>query len=213
MPTIKQLNDLWLADYHWFKLQQKVKMEITEEGYWKGIDVVEHHYFDEKVFNSILSFCTKYSIQNAIDLGCGKGDYVKSLNQNNISTIGYDGNPDTFTITDGLCNVLELQKPFFFIEKYDLVLSLEVGEHIPKQFENIYIDNITSLVGHKKFLIISWAVPNQGGHGHVNCKSNTEIIEQLQKRNFEFNSDETQKLRKNTDLFWFKDTLMVFQKI
>jgi len=48
------------------------------------------------------------------------------------------------------------------------ILSLEVAEHIPAQFESIYIDN---LVKHaKEDIILSWAKLGQSGHSHVNNK-------------------------------------------
>ncbi len=41
------------------------------------------------------------------------------------------------------------------LNKYDWIISLEVAEHIPAQFESIYIDN---LVKHaKEGIILSWA--------------------------------------------------------
>ena len=43
---------------------------------------------------------------------------------------------------------------------------MKVAEHIPKEFEHVYIDN---LVRHaKEGIILSWSKVGQGGHSHVN---------------------------------------------
>jgi hypothetical protein len=71
---------------------------------------------------------------------------------------GYDGNPNTKTISDGLCDVAYLSKPQIF-NKVDWVICLEVGEHIPKQFENILFDNMCNHA--TEGIIMSWAFPGQ----------------------------------------------------
>ena len=78
---------------------------------------------------------------------------------------------------------------------------------------NNYLDNISNNCN--KYLILSWAIPNQPGHGHVNCLSNQEVIEMLEKRNFKYLAAETQKAReavKNDRCYWFEDTLLIFEK-
>ena len=91
-------------------------------------------------------------------------------------------------------------------------MSLEVGEHIPAEFEDVFISNITKHV--KKTLIISWAVEGQGGDGHVNCKNNDYIIAQIEERGFKYNKKASTELRKAaTNASWFSYTLMVFNKV
>ena len=92
------------------------------------------------------------------------------------------------------------------------MLSLEVGEHIPAEFEDQFIDNITKHV--KKTLIISWAIEGQGGSGHVNCRNNDYIIGQVTERGFKYNEKASNELRKAaTNAFWFSYTLLVFDKV
>ncbi len=69
---------------------------------------------------------------------------------------------------------------------YDWVFSIEVAEHIPKTYEQIYIDN---LVRHG--IILSWAVPKQEGHGHVNNQDFAYIEEQLINRAFKLDNATT----------------------
>ena len=97
-----------------------------------------------------------------MDFGCGTGDYVKHLRDNNINTEGYDGNPNTPELTNNMCNILDLSKPVIFKPKFSWVLSLEVGEHLPPQFENIFINNLHA--NNTEGMIISWAVKGQTGY-------------------------------------------------
>ena len=62
--------------------------------------------------------------------------------ENNINAIGFDGNPNTPELTNNLCKVLDLSIPKQFNKPFDWVMTLEVGEHLPQQFEDIFIQNI-----------------------------------------------------------------------
>jgi hypothetical protein len=75
----------------------------------------------------------------------------------------------------------------------DLVISIEVGEHIPKEFEQVFIDNICSHTNSK--LILSWAIVGQGGDGHVNCQNNDYIIAKLKEKGFEHDEYNSSVLR------------------
>jgi hypothetical protein len=50
----------------------------------------------------------------------------------------------------------------------DWIISLEVALHIPEKYEAVYLDNI--LRHATKRIILSWAVPGQGGISHINNK-------------------------------------------
>lgn len=187
-------------------------MKINAKGFWEGEDVVVNHYEDEQLTNTLLLFARYFRIKSTIDLGCGKGDYVKAFKKRNLNIEGYDGNPATPVITDNICQVLELHKDITksITNKFDLVMSFEVGEHIPKKYENIFIDNLVSVA--KDWLIISWALPEQEGHGHVNCQSNEHIIEKLNAKKFKYNKVLSAYFRSQADFPWFKNTIMVFKR-
>ena len=46
---------------------------------------------------------------------------------------------------------------------------MEVAEHIPQQYEQIFLDNLVRLA--KEGIILSWGVPGQRGHSHINLKN------------------------------------------
>jgi hypothetical protein len=182
---------------------------IQDNGSWNGA-VEDKHCFDEKLSKKILSILKEKSVRDCVDFGCGMGIYAKTLNDNHIKCDCFDGNPETIQLTQGLCKTLDLSNEFNLGTKYDCVISLEVGEHIPKEYEEIFIQNITRHVG--QLLILSWAIPGQVGNGHVNLRSNDYIISTINKYGLKYNQYLSQRLRKSSRLWWFKNTIMVFDK-
>jgi hypothetical protein len=103
-----------------------------------------------------------------------------------------------------LTEELEAEEPF------DMVISLEVGEHIPERWESIYIDNLTRNA--RSYILMSWAVEGQPGDGHVNGRSNEYVINQMKSRGYTINWPVSRYLRKSASLWWFKNTIMLFER-
>lgn len=182
---------------------------IGPTGCWLLAD--EPHAHDWDVCCAIIRFLRTHHITCILDLGCGNGQYGRWIRDHGIIVVEMDGNPHTPEITNNYGMVVDLSKPINFMEGlYDFVMSLEVGEHIPGEYEQVYLDNVTKHTG--KYLLLSWAVENQPGLGHVNCRNNDYIIAQLERRGFTYNEEMTAKLRSVASLPWFKDTLMFFVK-
>jgi hypothetical protein len=85
-----------------------------------------------------------------------------------------------------------------------------VGEHIPKEFETIFIDN---LIDNCTFgIILSWAVVGQGGTGHVNCQNNDYVKGKFYERGLKDAEELETQFRADAQISWFKNTIMVFRK-
>ncbi|CAG0922877.1 unnamed protein product [Notodromas monacha] len=126
------------------------------------------------------------------------------------SWTGYDGNPHVEDLTFGLVRRFDLSKPGSIGKTFDWVMSLEVGEHIPREYQDIYIDN---LIRHaKEGIVLSWAVEGQGGRSHVNERNNDVIIEILQGRGFFPQPEIWKALRASSSFHWLKNTIMVFTR-
>lgn len=180
---------------------------IHERGYWLSKDETNTHDWDRPLAAELVKmFRTSKTI---VDIGCGNGGYTKHFIDNGLSCTGYDGSPLTPEITGGLCGIKDFSVPVD-IGKFDFVLSLEVGEHIPATYEQNFVDNLVKAA--KKFICLSWGVEGQGGLGHVNCRNNDYVIRELSKRGFVYDSDRSDKLRSVSTFPWFKNTVMVFEK-
>ena len=186
------------------------KININKNGFWESNTSYGHH-FDESIYNVILKFLNKNNVKNIVDFGCGMGDYVKKFIKEEFDCEAYDGNPNTYKLTDGIAKILDLSKNFDLNKKFDFVISLEVGEHIPKKYEQVYIDNLCNHTNN--WLLISWAIIGQSGDGHINCQNNDYIINEIIKRGFEYDIESTDLLRScASNAWWFKNTIMIFKK-
>jgi len=54
----------------------------------------------------------------------------------------YDGSPFSEEASEGKVQHMDLTVPQYGLPVYDWVLSLEVAEHIPAEFEAVYLDNL-----------------------------------------------------------------------
>lgn len=179
-------------------------------GIWDINTAQDEHCFDEALADYMVNVFTPPA--STLDLGCGKADYLNAFLRAGWRNLqGVDGTPGLSEIapfknikTHDLCTPLDLN------EKYDLVISLEVGEHLPAEFEDEFIDNIVRHAA--KDIFLSWAIEGQMGPGHVNCRNNDYIIARMAEHGFEYNERISDGLRDNSSLPWFKNTLMYFQK-
>lgn len=185
-------------------------MSINENGFFEGKEAESQHKFDKKLCQSLISFLKKENINEIVDFGCGMGSYVKEFIDNDIIAVGYDGNPNTPELTNNLCGILDLSKTILLENKFDWVMSLEVGEHIPKKYEDIFIENLHN--NNKHGIILSWAVKGQGGHGHYNEQNNDYIKNKICNLGYINDIDNENFLRSNCSLPWFYKTIMVFKK-
>jgi hypothetical protein len=182
--------------------------EIHEHGFW----LLEEpgHVFDEPVAKAITEYLKKEDAKTCVDMGAGDGSYVKYFNACGIVTDGYDGNPHSPALSDNLVKVADLSQPVNLEKTYDWVLSLEVGEHIPAQYEAAFIDNLDR--HNTKGIILSWAVEGQGGYGHFNCRNNDYIKKVMASHGYVNDVDAENAIRSVAVLSWFKNTIMVFRK-
>jgi len=185
------------------------RFKINEHGCWETNDSTGHHV-DDLLSRSIINILKNEKAISVADFGCGMGNYTRDFLNSGFKCDGFDGNPNTESLTNNLCKVLDLSQSFQLQHKYDWVMSLEVGEHIPKEYEQVFIDNICNhaISG----IILSWAIIGQGGDGHINCQNNNYIIAELKKRGWEYLQTDSEILRKNSTRSWFKNTLMIFKK-
>jgi len=183
---------------------------ISDSGAWVGNDTGREHCFDASLASGFVEFLQNEGARNVVDFGCGLGDYVKTLLAAGFITDGFDGNPYTNELSGGVANTLDLSIPFDLNKRYEWVISIEVGEHLPVQYETIFIENLISHV--KDGLILSWAVEGQGGYGHFNCRNNDYIKDRLATYGFYNDISAENFLRNKASVFWLKNTIMVFRK-
>jgi hypothetical protein len=105
-----------------------------------------------------------------LDVGCGTGTWLKAAIDCGIPNVfGIDGiiADHELHVSHELLERHDLSSPFQLGRRYDVVLCLEVAEHLP---ERSAASLISSIVLHADTVFFSAACPGQGGQHHVNCQ-------------------------------------------
>ena len=107
--------------------------------------------------------------QSILDVGCGTGTWLATAAAHGISDVmGVDGGwvkSEDLKISVDRFLPVDLSMPFNLNRRFDLVMSLEVAEHLPEAASRTFVE---SLSRHADVMLFSAAAPNQGGTTHLN---------------------------------------------
>jgi 2-polyprenyl-3-methyl-5-hydroxy-6-metoxy-1,4-benzoquinol methylase len=177
-------------------------------GGWKLEDAIKEHAFSLELAYYIWKIIPDW--YSVYDFGAGPGFYSQFLKMRGVNVDAFDVSPNNELSLICICK-FDLSEKININEQVDCVLCLEVGEHIEQEHESTVFDNICNHAKHK--VILSWAIPGQGGFGHVNCQDNDHVIYQMAQRNFILVPSHTELLRQHcSGCTWFENTIMVFEK-
>lgn len=185
---------------------------IHETGYWPSNGIEGWHYHSKNVNDWIIEYLKNRKSETIYDFGCGLGDYLLNLHKNGFTDlIGFEGDPSRQH--EGFQIIKQNLAEPFNLEKKGIIISLEVGEHIPLEYEKIFLENLYNNCS--DLLILSWATRGQGGVGHYNEQNNDEIIPKVESLGFKLKESDTQDIRKvpEDNCWYFKNTLMIFEKV
>lgn len=113
-----------------------------------------------------------HHVRSMLDVGCGLGYAMKFFHENGCEVFGIDGSPSA--IEDSLMKGYVYKHdyttgPWAPPRSFDLVWSAEFLEHVEEKYMGNFMVTFCKA---KKFIMVTYAVPGQGGHHHVN--ENTE---------------------------------------
>lgn len=178
------------------------------EGIWDQFIADKYHQSSPKLAAWMAEFLMPD--KPVIDLGCGNAFYCAELAKKGFQCLGVEGFPLNNFLHDHVV-IKDLTQPIDLPVRGH-VISLEVGEHLPKSAEQTFLDTIAKHCTDK--LILSWAEIGQPGIGHVNCQSLGYIISEMEAREFKLLPEAIREARKNIDdnTDWFRRTLLIFEK-
>lgn len=204
---------------------------ILENGIWDQQTADATHQSSP----ALAAFMAEYFPidQPVMDFGCGNAYYLHELAKKGYKCSGFEGYPlnnflhDNVTIIDLTQSICMINDDICMQNESNIddmiiggnpyrrgsVISLEVGEHLPKEAQETYMQTVTRHCKDK--LIFSWAEIGQPGLGHINCRDQKEVIEDVCARGFKYMEELTMKVRatieENTS--WFQRTLLIFERI
>lgn len=143
--------------------------------------------FAPEVWNYVID---RLSIASVLDLGSGLGYSANYFFRQGCKVIAVDGlesNCQRAVYPTVQCDLTK----FPVLCSVDLVHCQEVVEHIEEQ----HLDNVLSSLACGKFILMTHATPNQGGHHHVNEQLSQYWIDHLASRNYTLMEEDTARIR------------------
>lgn len=155
----------------------------------------------------------KYSPNSVLDVGCGAGWYLKLLAELGANDIqGVDGiSSEAVMIDVGRYKKVDLHEPFEFGKKFDLVMCIEVLEHLNPKATQILFDGLAKHAG--KTILFSVAEPDQPGVDHINCIPMSQVLKEWKSRGWAPDLFETYAVRGLSTLSWLRRNLLVLKPI
>jgi SAM-dependent methyltransferase len=107
--------------------------------------------------------------ESLVDVGCGSGTWTRAFKEAGVKKIlGIDGHyvrDQQLLIDPSEFQRHDLTQRLQVSGKFDLVVSLEVAEHLPASRAKSFVADLCALGG---VVLFSAAVPGQGGTHHIN---------------------------------------------
>jgi hypothetical protein len=164
----------------------------------------------EEVIPLIWSYIQPRSL---IDIGCGIGTWLKTWEKRGVDIMGVDGdyvNPKQLLIPRDQFVSHDLGRPFKIDRKFDLVTSLEVGEHILPGYAEVFVDSLCNL---GDVILFSAAIPGQGGTYHVNEQYPDYWADLFQTRGFVAIDCLRKQVWNNKNIsWWYRQNILFFVK-
>ena len=135
-------------------------VEYQKNGGWKYNGYLQYNY-NEKLSSTIKQICIDFNLRNVLDIGCGAGIHVASLQRFGIIAFGCDANPYTpelfaklYPNSEYPCFITDITNQNEVSDSFDLTLCLDVFDYIPYEKMQTVIKNISMFT--YKMAIISY---------------------------------------------------------
>ena len=152
--------------------------------------------------------------KSVIDIGCGNGEFLSVFKKNDIEDIfGVEGewaNKKNLRIPQECFMQTNLEKPLKLDKKFDLVVSLEVAEHLPESAARTFVETLTNL---GPVVVFSAAIPFQNGVHHINKQWPSYWAKLFRERDYVPIDNIRKKIWGNENVsFWYSQNILMFVK-
>ena len=175
--------------------------------------VAGYFRFGEQPINLIKYLVDRFKPVTVLDVGSGPFGSKKIFNAQGVQWVWCIDGDDQLLSRDDLqehlitFSVVDLERSSYrFPTTFDMVFSYECAEHIGN-VDN-YIETITVNCG--RILVITHALPNQGGYHHVNEQDDEYWITRITSKGFEYLEKESLE-GKYTGDGYFSQSGLIFQ--
>jgi len=167
-------------------------------------------------------FIKVFNVKRVLDLGCATGLWLKAFRMNQIDGLGIEGSTIPQHLKMVPSNYIVQKDLRFEIDKrlgFNFIMSIEVAEHIEREYADVYVNNLTKHGADTIFMTA--APPGQGGDAHVNCQPKTYWVDKIEQKGYinttEYDYEFHIAAEKAGDEgafihHWFLPNFMVFKK-
>ncbi len=157
---------------------------------------------------------TNYEPKSIIDIGCGLGAWLHNFQEKGVRNIfGVDGSwihKGDLYIDSHYFIEADLRKDFALDDIFDLLLCLEVAEHLEEKYAENLISNLTKM---SDTIVFSAAIPGQGGQNHINEKPPQYWLGIFEKFGFYLYEDFRDRFWNDPNIdWWYKQNMFVFKR-
>jgi SAM-dependent methyltransferase len=142
--------------------------------------------------------------RSVVDVGCGLGTWLAEFASRGVTDVtGVDGeyvDRSQLDIPSEKFLAHDLTTPLVLGRHYDLVMSLEVAEHLPAASADTFV---ASLAGLGPVVLFSAAIPHQGGVHHVNEQWPAYWVERFARHEFIAIDCLRHRLWQDEEVAWF----------
>lgn len=216
-----------IADYIWYNLICSIRdvvFSVADKYKLVNADTIyKNKYYEKRKRDPWRSesnhigeiLYQRYKPESVIDFGCAIGTHLEPFYIKGVSIKGIEGNKyaiENSVVPSRYLVQHDLREPFVSSGYYDLALSIEVAEHIPEEFADVYVDTVCDAA---ERIVMTAAPPGQGGTHHVNEQTQEYWIQKFENRGFRFEQNETEEVASLFDVdnsIWVKNNLLIFER-
>jgi hypothetical protein len=171
---------------------------------------VENSYSSAEIFAKFIA--TIFKPKSVVDVGCGKGVWLKAFDEQfQCDTVGVEGKwlkREELVYKPSIFLNKDLNAKLKIDGKFDLLLSMEVAEHLNPDMSKCFINELCSL---SDFIIFSAAVPYQGGIYHTNEDSPSSWAIKFQDNGFICYDIFRERFAANRDVaLWYRQNASLY---
>jgi SAM-dependent methyltransferase len=151
---------------------------------------------------------------SVLDVGCGTGTWLVAFSEQGVSDyLGIDGeyvDQKLLQIPLSKFKPVDLRKDWSLGRRFDLVVSLEVAEHIDERSADLFV---AELVKHGDVILFSAAIPGQKGQYHVNEQWPEYWQEKFHQHGYFFQDVIRKEIWNNKEIdFWYRQNIFLIRK-
>jgi SAM-dependent methyltransferase len=158
----------------------------------------------------------EFNPDSVTDVGCGTAVYLRHFEARGVAIQGFEGSQhaiDQAEVDSERIHRHDFRTLLAWDRTYDLVISFEVGEHLPDASAATFAASIARLGDRVAF---SAAQPGQGGTDHINEQPSSYWIDHFAACGMTYNDAVTQRLRARLTeedcVWWLRTNLLVFER-